>query len=107
MRIRNSRLRTKIAALLASLIALWIFAAWVTLREGVNLLAINTLDQKIGRPAVELVTEVQQERRLSLIYLGSLGRQQRSALDAQRRRVDEAGAVYRKKASGGDVSRVA
>ncbi|TDD37108.1 HAMP domain-containing protein [Actinomadura sp. KC06] len=107
MRIRNSRLRTKIAALLLSLTALWAFAAWVTMREGLNLLAINTLDQKIGRPAVELVTQLQQERRLSLVYLGSQGRQQRAALDQQRRKVDGAVSDYREKTSSGAVSRVA
>ncbi|MEO3825293.1 nitrate- and nitrite sensing domain-containing protein [Actinomadura sp. B10D3] len=106
MRFRNSRLRTKIAALLVSLTALWVFAAWVTLREGLNLLTINALDTNVTRPAVTLVTELQQERRLSLIYLGSPGRQQRSALDAQRRTVDTATAAYRKGVSSGSVARM-
>ncbi|MFI0405435.1 nitrate- and nitrite sensing domain-containing protein [Actinomadura sp. 3N508] len=107
MRFRNSRLRTKIAALLLSLTALWTFAAWVTLREGLNLLTINTLDQNVSRPGVEMVTQLQRERRLSLIYLGSQGRQQRAALHQQRQSVDRAVTDYRKKASSGGVSRVA
>ncbi|TDB98607.1 nitrate- and nitrite sensing domain-containing protein [Actinomadura sp. 7K534] len=107
MRFRNSRLRTKITALLVSLAALWVFAAWVTMREGLNLLTVSTLDQNVTRPAVTLVTELQQERRLSLTYLGSPGRQQRAALDAQRQRVDSASADYRERVASGTVSRMA
>ncbi|WP_243708877.1 nitrate- and nitrite sensing domain-containing protein [Actinomadura sp. GC306] len=90
-----------------SLAALWVFAAWVTMREGLNLLTVTTLDQNVTRPAVTLVTEVQQERRLSLAYLGSPSRQQRAALDAQRQRVDSASADYREGVASGSVSRMA
>ncbi|MGP4024550.1 nitrate- and nitrite sensing domain-containing protein [Actinomadura sp. 3N407] len=104
MRFRNSRLRTKIAALLVSLAALWVFAAWVTMREGLNLLTVSTLDQNVTRPAVTLVTELQQERRLTMIYLGSPSGQQRAALDAQRQRVDAAAATYREGVASGSVA---
>ncbi|WP_345357700.1 sensor histidine kinase [Actinoallomurus liliacearum] len=107
MRFRNSRLRTKITALLVSLAALWAFAAWVTLRDGLNLLGVNTIDQKISRPGVTLVTALQQERRLSMVYLGRPGAAQRQALDAQRPRTDVAARRFRSLAAGGDVSRVA
>ncbi|MEV3924347.1 sensor histidine kinase [Actinomadura coerulea] len=104
MRFRNSRLRTKIAALLVSLTALWVFAAWVTLREGLNLLTVNALDANVTRPAVTLVTELQKERRLSLVYLGNPGVQQRTALDEQRRAVNTATAAYRKGIASDSVS---
>ncbi|TDB91781.1 HAMP domain-containing protein [Actinomadura sp. KC216] len=102
MRIRNTRLRTKITALIASLIALWAFAAWVTLREGLTLVSANTIDQNVTRPMVDLVTSLQKERRLSLVYLNSPGLQQRQALDTQRAEVDAARTIYRQRA--GDAS---
>ncbi|MFI0452207.1 nitrate- and nitrite sensing domain-containing protein [Actinomadura sp. 6N118] len=104
MRFRNSRLRTKIAALLLSLAALWAFAAWVTLREGLGLLWASTLDEKVSRPTVSLVTALQKERRLSLIYLGNPGIAQREALNAQRMRTNAEVTKVRKSVSGGDVS---
>lgn len=106
MRFRNSRVRTKVAALLLSLAALWAFAAWVTLREGLNLLGLSTLDEKTGRPGSALVTVLQHERRLSLIYLGKSAVPQRKAMVAQRTRTDAAAATFRRLAGGGDVSRV-
>ena len=107
MRLRNSRLRTKITALLLSLAALWAFAAWVTLREGLGLLWANTLDEKISRPTVSLVTALQNERRASVIYLAAPGAQQRQALIAQRAETDKAVKHVRSTASGGDVGRAA
>ncbi|MFF5264196.1 nitrate- and nitrite sensing domain-containing protein [Actinomadura viridis] len=105
MRFRNSRLRTKITALLVSLSALWAFAAWVTLREGVNLLSVNTIDQNVSRPAVTLVTELQQERRLSMVYLGNPGLAQQNALIAQRSGTDRAVAKFRELAMSNGVYR--
>ncbi|MFC5752168.1 nitrate- and nitrite sensing domain-containing protein [Actinomadura rugatobispora] len=107
MRFRNSRLRTKITALLVSLVALWAFAAWVTLREGLDLLSVNTLDQNVTRPAVTLVTELQQERRLSLVYLGNPNSAQRQALQTQRGKVDTARSEFVELAGSGGVARSA
>ncbi|SNS31828.1 Signal transduction histidine kinase [Actinomadura meyerae] len=107
MRLRNSRLRTKITALLLSLTALWAFAAWVTLREGLGLLWASTLDTKISRPTVTLVTALQNERRASVVYLASPGQQQRQSLLAQRAETDKAATKVRSTASGGAVDRAA
>jgi signal transduction histidine kinase len=106
MRFRNSRVRTKVTALLLSLAALWSFAAWVTLRDGLNLLWVSTLDQSVGRPTVALVAELQEERRLTSVYLGGPGRQQREALKAQRSRTDEVRARFQEQA-GGEGARLA
>jgi signal transduction histidine kinase len=103
MRLRNARLRTKITALLLSLIALWVFAAWVTLREGVNLLWVSTVNSNVAQPIVDLQPELQRERQLSLIRLSDPGVQQRAALDAQRLRTDKAVANFRKLALSGSV----
>ena len=103
MRLRNARLRTKITALLVSLVALWVFAAWVTLREGVNLLWVSTLNSNVAQPIVDLQPELQRERQLSLIRLGAPGVQQRAALSAQRLRTDSAVAKFRKMAQADRV----
>ncbi|MFC3979307.1 sensor histidine kinase [Streptosporangium jomthongense] len=105
MRLRNARLRTKVTALLVSLIALWAFTAWVTVREGFNMLGVARLDASVAEPSEKLLVELQNERRLSLIYLGTSGsaRQQRETLSAQRRRTEDAVANFRALAQGGDV----
>jgi nitrate/nitrite sensing protein/histidine kinase/DNA gyrase B/HSP90-like ATPase len=107
MRIRNSRLRTKIIALLLSLTALWAFAAWVTLREGVNLLWVATLDQGIAQPGDTLLFELQDERRVSAVFLATPGDAARRALDVQRARTDRALSQFQQKANRGAVRRAA
>ncbi|AWS48821.1 nitrate- and nitrite sensing domain-containing protein [Streptosporangium sp. 'caverna'] len=109
MRVRNGRLRTKVTALLVSLTALWAFTAWVTVRDGLNMLGVATLDSGIVQPSEQLLVELQVERRLSLIVLGEpgAGRQQRAALEVQRGRTDKTMASFRELASGGSVQLMA
>ncbi|MFF5205945.1 nitrate- and nitrite sensing domain-containing protein [Streptosporangium sp. NPDC000396] len=97
MRLRNARLRTKVTALLVSLTALWAFTAWVTVRDGLNMLGVATLNADVAEPSERLIVELQAERRLTAITLGELGteRQRQAALAAQRKRTDEAGANFR------------
>ena len=99
---RTSRLRAKIAFLLASLAALWAFAAFVTVRDGLTLLWIRTLDQEVGRPTNALVEAVQDERRRSAVMLAVLEAHNsaaapaaRSALDIARQHTDDAVATFR------------
>ncbi|MEU9885323.1 nitrate- and nitrite sensing domain-containing protein [Sphaerisporangium sp. NPDC051011] len=104
MRFRNSRIRTKVTALLLSLVALWGFAAWVTLREGFNVLWVATLNSGIADPGERLRVELQQERRLTLVLLGAPGSsQQRIALNAQRTRTDDASADFRRQVTSTSV----
>ena len=46
---RSSHVRSKIVALLVSLVALWAFAAFVTGREGLNLLTVSDLNAAVER----------------------------------------------------------
>src|SRR5215211_8187659 len=93
---RSTSLRTKVVALLLSLVALWVFAATVTLREGLNLFGVSTLGENVGRPVESLLTELQQERRLTLVHLGGRSTAQRAALIAQRKRTDKARDEFRR-----------
>ncbi|MEU8177339.1 nitrate- and nitrite sensing domain-containing protein [Microbispora hainanensis] len=103
MRFRNSRVRTKVTALLLSLVALWAFAAWVTLREGVNLLWVSTLDNAVVQPSEPLLVELQKERRLSLVRLGNPAQVPRADLQAQRARSDAAAKTFEEMSAGDDV----
>lgn len=90
MRSRSTNLRAKIVALLASLFALWAFAAWVTVSDGVNLLGVQTIDSRIVGPSEPLLLELQVERRLSTAELGSASPARQEFLAASRKRVDAA-----------------
>ncbi|MFF3868662.1 nitrate- and nitrite sensing domain-containing protein [Micromonospora sp. NPDC001898] len=100
MRSRSTNLRTKVVALLASLVALWAFAAWVTVRDGFNLLGVQTLNESVSEPSETLVLQLQRERRTSLAYLGRPDDARRETLGAERRRTDELAAAFRE--SSGD-----
>ena len=65
---RGDRLRAKIAAVLASLVALWSFAAYVTVRDGASLLWFATLEQQVAKPVEAVVAAVQAERRESVVF---------------------------------------
>ncbi|MFG1890943.1 nitrate- and nitrite sensing domain-containing protein [Micromonospora sp. NPDC049051] len=96
---RSSNLRRKVVALLASLVALWAFAAWVTLREGVSLLWVQVLDAQVAQPGEPLVLELQAERRASAAYLGGSGAAEREQLDAQWQRTEKVADDFRESVS--------
>jgi signal transduction histidine kinase len=107
MRFRSSNVRTKIVALLLSLFALWVFAAYVTLREGVNLLSVSTLDSNVAQHTDLLIPDLQQERLLSVAYLADPDAQRREQLDAARARVDTNRAAFEKTGRSAAVRAVA
>ncbi|WP_203991431.1 sensor histidine kinase [Virgisporangium aurantiacum] len=107
MRSRGSRLRTKIVALLLSLTALWAFAAWVTLRDGLNLLWVQTYNTGIYEPSEPLLLDLQMERRLSVGYLGSVTGPKSAELDAVRVRADDEMATFRESVRGNLVGMAA
>ncbi|WP_408630950.1 nitrate- and nitrite sensing domain-containing protein [Micromonospora inositola] len=80
--------------MLASLVALWAFAAWVTVRDGFNLLGVQTLNTAVAEPSEPLVLQLQQERRLSLAYLGRPDGAGRDALAQERSRSDQLAAAF-------------
>ncbi|WP_344348280.1 sensor histidine kinase, partial [Catellatospora coxensis] len=97
---RTSNLRAKIAFLLASLAALWAFAAFVTMREGLNLFWISTLDQEVGRPTDSLVAALQAERRISAVVLAADDSAHRAELATARAATDAAAARFRESVRG-------
>ncbi|GAB2931947.1 sensor histidine kinase [Nonomuraea fastidiosa] len=97
---RNTRLRTKVTALLLSLAALWVFAAWVTLREGVNLLWVTQVNDSVVDPSEPLLVELQKERRISAVHLSDPTSRSRKEMEAQRKRSDSTLASFREAATG-------
>ena len=91
---RSSNLRTKVVALLASLVALWGFTAWVTVREGVNLVGVQALDVRVFDPTEPLLLQLQSERRSSVVYLGRPDDALRSELTQLRQRTDQLAAEF-------------
>ncbi|MQY06261.1 sensor histidine kinase [Actinomadura macrotermitis] len=105
MRLRKDRparslgLRWKITAVLLSLAALWGFAAWVTVQDGVDLLQTSEVDDTAGRPTKTLITALQDERRLSLVHLGNPKAGRAQELTAQRARTDQTIEQWRRKSA--------
>ncbi|WDZ84166.1 nitrate- and nitrite sensing domain-containing protein [Micromonospora cathayae] len=95
---RSTNLRTKVIALLASLVALWAFAAWVTVRDGFNLLGVQTLNSRVFAPSEPLLLQLQKERRLSLAYLGRPETGQLDELRTERQRTDELARAFQESA---------
>ncbi|MEU8289281.1 nitrate- and nitrite sensing domain-containing protein [Micromonospora sp. NPDC048905] len=91
---RSASLRTKIVALLVSLAALWAFAAWVTLRDGFNVLGAQTLDAQVAQPSESLLTELQRERRMSVVYLGRRDQGLAQQLQVQHERSEERATAF-------------
>ncbi|MGI5145095.1 nitrate- and nitrite sensing domain-containing protein [Plantactinospora sp. CA-294935] len=98
MRSRSTSMRTKVVAMLVSLTALWAFAAWVTLRDGLNLLWVNTLNSAVYAPSEPLLKALQDERRLTLAHLGGRNGQPQPDLEAQRQETERLAARFKESA---------
>ncbi|RKN50625.1 nitrate- and nitrite sensing domain-containing protein [Micromonospora endolithica] len=90
---RTITLRRQVAFLVTALVLLWAFAAWMTLRDGANMLGVNELNAKVYEPSEPLIAALQQERRASVVYLGSAVRDRR-ALEETREATDSAVASF-------------
>ncbi|MFV2101229.1 nitrate- and nitrite sensing domain-containing protein [Micromonospora sp. LOL_024] len=85
---------TKVVALLALLVALWGFSAWVTVRDGIDLLAVRALDARVFDPTEPLLLRLQVERRTSLAYLGRPDESKLTELAQLRLRTDQSAAEF-------------
>ncbi|GIF95814.1 sensor histidine kinase [Catellatospora citrea] len=87
---RNPGLRNRIFAVLASLVALWAFAAYVTVGQGLSLVWLAALEQQVAKPTEALIAAIQAERRESVTFAASGAAANRGALDAARTGTDQA-----------------
>ncbi|MEE6258011.1 sensor histidine kinase [Plantactinospora sonchi] len=84
MRFRNVSLRGKVRVLMASLVALWLFGAWVTVASAANLFFVNTLNTTVFVPSEPLLLALQAERRQTAVYLGAPSDARRTVLEEHR-----------------------
>jgi signal transduction histidine kinase len=87
---RKPSLWLRVVAVLTSLVALWAFAAYVTVGEGVSLAWLAILETRVGKPTEALVAALQEERRLSVEFGATGVLSGRSTLDNARRATDAA-----------------
>ncbi len=106
MNTRSWSIRSKIISLvavpIAALTALWIFATTLTLGPALSLLSAQGLLDDIGRPGETVVSALQQERRLSLVYLA--GKSSPERLATQRTATDNAIAEFRRRSAATETS---
>lgn len=91
----SASLRNKIAAVLLSLVALWAFAAYVTVGEGVSVVWYATLQQQVAKPLETVVGDLQEERRTTVEFIAHGGSSPTSALLTARTDTDNAVAALR------------
>ncbi len=102
-RVRGSRIlrsvRFKIVLLLlvplVALSTLWAFTTNITLRDGLNLLHAKNVQNDLGSPAGALGSALEQERRLTLVFLGSRSSGDRAAMESGRLATDRQAGQFR------------
>jgi signal transduction histidine kinase len=91
---------------LVSLSTLWAFAANITLGDGLNLRHVNTIQDHLGYPSGALGSALEQERRLSLVFLGSKAEGDRAAMESGRLVTDRQAEQFRRLAVDKDAQKV-
>jgi signal transduction histidine kinase len=81
---------------LVSLSTLWAFAASITLGDGLNLRHVNTIQDHLGYPSGALGSALEQERRLSLVFLGSKTDGDRASMESGRLVTDRQAEQFRR-----------
>ncbi|RSN69987.1 nitrate- and nitrite sensing domain-containing protein [Actinomadura sp. WAC 06369] len=85
-----------------SLAALWSFAANIALGEGLNLRHVETVQDHYAYPAGALGSALQEERRLSMVYLGARDQNAGAALESGRLVTDRQARLFRDLARHGE-----
>jgi signal transduction histidine kinase len=96
------KILTLVLVPLVSLVGIWAFAATITIQSGLDLLKVRSVYDNVIAPSRAVMTEIQQERYLSLLYLGSSSAD-RGELDAQRVKTDQRRAALEKMALAANV----
>jgi signal transduction histidine kinase len=91
---------------LVSLSTLWAFAASITLGDGLNLRHVNTIQDHLGYPSGALGSALEQERRLSLVFLGSKADGDRAAMESGRLVTDRQADQFRRLAVDRNAQKV-
>ncbi|MCO6005026.1 nitrate- and nitrite sensing domain-containing protein [Actinoallomurus purpureus] len=90
-----------------SLTTLWAFAASITLGDGLNLRHVNTIQDHLGYPSGALGSALAQERRLSMVYLGSKSAGDRASMESGRLVTDRQAELFRRLTADPGAQKVA
>ncbi|MGW4638109.1 nitrate- and nitrite sensing domain-containing protein [Sphaerisporangium sp. NPDC004334] len=97
---RKRSIKVKILTLvlvpLLSLLGIWAYSAMITVQSGLDLLRVRTIYETLVVPTGNVASQIQEERYQSVIYLSSGAATDRSDLEAQRVRTDQARAALEK-----------
>ncbi|MBO2446344.1 sensor histidine kinase [Actinomadura barringtoniae] len=88
---------------LTALLLLWGFVVVFAIGDSMRLVNANTFDSKVVRPTESLISELQNERRMSLAFLADDPFIGRVGFDAQRVRTDQARDRFAAAAKSGDL----
>lgn len=99
----RARVAVALVAWLVILAVLGAYAISITLSGGFEQSAVSTMHDRLYKPTVQLVAALQDERQLSMTYVGSRRTEGRADLDRQRAKAVSAATAFRTQATGGDV----
>ncbi|GAB4047143.1 sensor histidine kinase [Catellatospora paridis] len=102
----RSRVMLLLLAPLVPLLGMWLFSTTVTVGPAANLLDVKSGVDMFGKPAYDLVTELQAERALSMRFVSG-GAGAATELGVQRAETDAALAEFRRLAGGDDAEAAA
>jgi signal transduction histidine kinase len=109
MGVRSRSIRSKIFTLLALpmvvLIGLWVFAANITISDGLSYFKADTEFKQLNLPPSTMMFLLDVERQLSTTVVGAAGRGDRTELDTARKQTDAALSDMRTKFNSSDAKR--
>jgi signal transduction histidine kinase len=91
---------------LVSLSTLWAFAANITLGDALNVRHVDTIQDHLGYPSGALGSALEQERRQSVVFLGSKSESDRASMESVRLVTDRQADQFRRLASDPDAQKV-
>ncbi|MEW2356420.1 nitrate- and nitrite sensing domain-containing protein [Spirillospora sp. NPDC029432] len=105
---RTRSVKSRIVVLLVlpvtALVALWAFAAAQSLQDSLRQTRARTFTEKVLRPTDQMIAALQDERRMSLSFLGDDATIGRAGFDAQRAETDRTRDLFRRSAADGDIA---
>ncbi|MFB4317838.1 nitrate- and nitrite sensing domain-containing protein [Actinomadura sp. 21ATH] len=105
---RTRSVKSRIVILLVlpvtALVALWAFAAAQSLQDSLRQTRARTFTEKVLRPTDQMIAALQDERRMSLSFLGDDATIGRAGFDAQRAETDRTRDLFRRSAADGDIA---
>ncbi|MCO5969669.1 nitrate- and nitrite sensing domain-containing protein [Actinoallomurus soli] len=82
-----------------SLSTLWVFAASITLGDGLNLRHVNTIQDHLNYPSGGLGSALEQERRLAVVFLATKSAGDRASMESGRLVTDRQADLFRRLAT--------